>query len=466
MNNHPSNIRLKEIKLTNFRCFENLELHIDETKQVTILLANNGSGKSSILDAISIAISPFIGHFPGLSIKNISEWDICEKKESTYPALFDDEATNSNYQRAEYASIYSEFIINGTISKSEKIRRRDNNVNYPTQYGVKELERIAEPLLGKINNGEEVSLPMIAYYGTSRNLISVPERRRDFNSFFKSYQAYDNALKGTNDFKRFMEWFNAMENLERREKVEKLDLTHTLSALNAVRKSIESIFVNCKNPRIELAPLRFVIDKFDKKGRALPLRMEQLSDGYRMMIAMVADIASRLAEGNPDCENPLERHGLVLIDEVDQHLHPEWQRTILHTLAKTFPNVQFIVTTHSPVVALGGADISQIIVLNENGTITEVEEDEVAGYDVGLVLVSELFGLENNRSPKWDKDINRRDELLSLLNLSTEQEQELAEIDSRLSALSFGESVREARARKTILETADRIKKEEDEKVK
>ena len=94
-----------------------------------------------------------------------------------------------------------------------------------------------------------------------------------------------------------------------------------------------------------------------------------MSDGYRITIALVADIAARLAEANPSAEssgldNPLNANGIVMIDEIDLHLHPKLQREILRRLTKIFPNVQFVVSTHSPNVVIGALDIVQIIKLS------------------------------------------------------------------------------------------------------
>ena len=87
-----------------------------------------------------------------------------------------------------------------------------------------------------------------------------------------------------------------------------------------------------------------------REGETKQLRIEQFSEGYRTTLAMVMDIAARMAEANPHKENPLDTEGVILIDEVDLHLHPGWQQRILPDLTRTFPHVQFIVTTHSPQV--------------------------------------------------------------------------------------------------------------------
>ena len=143
------------------------------------------------------------------------------------------------------------------------------------------------------------------------------------------------------------------------------DRNYQLPVLKAVRNALHQILVcRYKNPRIELSPMRFVMDEQTEED-SREVRIEQMSDGYRIMVAMVADIASRLAEANPSDENPLDGKGIVLIDEADLHLHPAWQRKILHDLSVVFRNIQFIVTTHSPLIAMGAADIAQILVFDE-----------------------------------------------------------------------------------------------------
>ena len=116
--------------------------------------------------------------------------------------------------------------------------------------------------------------------------------------------------------------------------------------LDIVRKTIEKFIPEYKNLRVERSPIPRML--IEKNGEILNLN--QLSDGEKNMIAMVGDIARRLSMANPNLENPLEGDGIVMIDEVDLHLHPHWQQKILFNLEQTFPNIQFIVTTHSPQV--------------------------------------------------------------------------------------------------------------------
>jgi predicted ATP-binding protein involved in virulence len=142
-----------------------------------------------------------------------------------------------------------------------------------------------------------------------------------------------------------------MEDQERRDRERLWDITYKSPVLQAVRNALGIIVKDYINPRIETRPLRFIMDRIDKDGSRHELRIEQLSEGYKIVIAMVADLAARMAEANPEMENPLNTSGIVLIDEVDLHLHPSWQISVISKLKNTFKNIQFFITTHSPIVA-------------------------------------------------------------------------------------------------------------------
>ena len=162
-----------------------------------------------------------------------------------------------------------------------------------------------------------------------------------------------------------------------------------------------------------------------------------MSDGYRISIAMVADIAARMAEANPTLEisglqDLLSAHGIVFIDEIDLHLHPKLQREILRRLNSIFTNVQFIVSTHSPNVILGALDLVQVVKL-DNGVInTSVNTAQYEKYDVSLVLLSDLFGLENVRNNEYLKDSKRYEDLLLATTMSEAEKIEFDELGTKL----------------------------------
>lgn len=433
---------LKQLSLRNFRLFGEKEqlLKFNSGKNVTVLVGNNGCGKSSILDAIAISISTFTSNFPGQSIKQFKESDVHITEDEDY----------GDYLQVE--SVF-ETSYNGDI---DILRYRQGNSKAPEGV-LKNVNSYAELLMAKINKEENCVLPVVAYYGTGRGQIKAPERKRDFKKAFTRWDAYTGALDASANFRQFIEWFDLMEDEERREKESRRDWDYKSKPLESVRKALTT-FVGDKfsNPRMMIQPLRFVMDESIGEDKIRQLRIEQLSDGYKIVTAMVADIASRMAEANPDMDDPLQANGIVLIDEVDLHLHPKWQRTIIGSLTKTFPNIQFIVSTHSPIILSGATNDAQVIMLRED-SIIDTDAKEYETYDISQLLLSELFGLKSSRSPQWDSLLSEQSDLLKKNERSLEENARLKVLDKLLSQLSFGDSIEQIKSRELLYRIANRL---------
>jgi len=150
----------------------------------------------------------------------------------------------------------------------------------------------------------------------------------------------------------------------------------------------------------------------DGFGNWVPL--SQLSDGYQGTMAWVGDLVSRLSRAFPEAEDPLQQEGVVLIDEIDIHLHPAWQRKILTQLRQRFPRIQFIVTTHSPLVAAGAKDGELILLKREREHVVAVQDQPaVQGWRADQILTSFWFGLYAARDPETEQQLAEYDELLS-----------------------------------------------------
>ncbi len=433
---------LKQLSLRNFRLFGEKEqlLKFNSGKNVTVLVGNNGCGKSSILDAIAISISTFTSNFPGQSIKQFKESDVHITEDEDY----------GDYLQVE--SVF-ETSYNGDI---DILRYRQGKSKAPEGV-LKNVNSYAELLMAKINKEENCVLPVVAYYGTGRGQIKAPERKRDFKKAFTRWDAYTGALDASANFRQFIEWFDLMEDEERREKESRRDWDYKSKPLESVRKALTT-FVGDKfsNPRMMIHPLRFVMDESIGENKIRQLRIEQLSDGYKIVTAMVADIASRMAEANPDMDDPLQANGIVLIDEVDLHLHPKWQRTIIGSLTKTFPNIQFIVSTHSPIILSGATNDAQVIMLRED-SIIDTDAKEYETYDISQLLLSELFGLKSSRSPQWDSLLSEQSDLLKKNERSLEENARLKVLDKLLSQLSFGDSIEQIKSRELLYRIANRL---------
>lgn len=208
------------------------------------------------------------------------------------------------------------------------------------------MEQIADIFHEKyISDQEQKDIPIFANYGTNRLVLDIPLRIRTHHTF-DIYSAFEKAIENKIDFRTFFEWYRNQEDYENEKKIELGNLEYRDNALQAVRQAILAMLDECSNLRVARKPrLEMKIDKGN-----VSMNVSQMSDGEKCTLALFGDLARRLTLANPNKKNPLLGDGIVLIDEVELHMHPSWQRKVLSVLRHTFPNIQFIITTHSPIV--------------------------------------------------------------------------------------------------------------------
>ncbi|MDM8566497.1 AAA family ATPase [Candidatus Halobeggiatoa sp. HSG11] len=321
---------IKNLKLTHFRLFNKLNINFNEN--INVIIADNGAGKTAILDAIAIGFGAMLTRFPDVSGITFKKMDLkinSENKQEPFTRIEIESNQGISWDRTDKRD---------STKKTSKL--------IPKSKGLKELNEFVDTIIDNDNEDIPYEMPLIIYYGTNRAVFDSPVRKRNFKKSFQRFEALNGVLKSDANFHRFFQWFDAMENLERRKQQEEQDFSYRLNELTAVRDAIEKMLPNFTYPRIEINPLRFMIDYQQVDSTIKKLQLEQLSDGYRTVLAMVMDISSRMAQANPQLGN--NSSAIILIDELDLHLHPKWQQTILSDLTRTFPNAQFIVTTHSP----------------------------------------------------------------------------------------------------------------------
>ena len=169
--------------------------------------------------------------------------------------------------------------------------------------------------------------------------------------------------------------------------------------------------------------------------------MKQLGYGYQTLITWVADLASRMVERYPDSPNPLAEPAVVLVDEIDLHLHPIWQRKLMGFLTERFPNTQFIATAHSPLVAQAALDANLAVLRREGDhVIIDNDVDNLRNLRVDQILTSELFGLTSARPPQIEKLLDERKALLTSPKLTKTQTRRLKELEAEIGDLPTGES--------------------------
>lgn len=184
----------------------------------------------------------------------------------------------------------------------------------------------------------------------------------------------------------------------------------------------------------------------------VPLR--QLGYGYQTLVTWVADLANRMAERYPNSKNPLHEPAVVLVDEIDLHLHPKWQRKLMSFLTGRFPNVQFIASAHSPLVAQAAAD-ANLAVLRREGDHVVIDNDlgHIRNWRIDQILTSDLFGLETARPPQIEAALKERGRLLSKSKLTATDKKRLAELEAEIGELPMGETADEVREREEIKKT-------------
>jgi predicted ATP-binding protein involved in virulence len=183
------------------------------------------------------------------------------------------------------------------------------------------------------------------------------------------------------------------------------------------------------------------------------------------MIAWIVDFARRLVERYPESPNPLAESAVVLIDEIDLHLHPKWQRELIGFLTERFPNTQFIATAHSPLVVQSAA-AANIALLKREGdhVIIENNPETIRGWRVDQILTSDLFGLQTARPPELEKSLLRRKELLTNHRLTRAEQKELKQIESKLGSLPTGDSFEQSKTMTLIEKSLEMLKRNQSTK--
>lgn len=189
------------------------------------------------------------------------------------------------------------------------------------------------------------------------------------------------------------------------------------------------------------------------------VRLKDLSLGYRTLLTWMVDLASRLFDRYPKSANPLAEPAVVLVDEIDLHLHPRWQRTLLSFLSERFPNTQFIATAHSPLVVQAAED-ANIVLLRREGDHLVIDNDveRIKNWRVDQILTSELFGLESARPPQVVPALEERQKILSKARLTKADQARLAKLEAQIGDLPTGETPEDLQAMDIIRRAGELLK--------
>ena len=356
-------MKLTKLILENFRCFGHLE--IDLHPELTVLVAENGQGKSSVLDALRIILWPYVSSFdlarnafndPGNAI-TIDDVRLIKLESGDMARQLPARVAMTG----DFGSGQEKTWIRYRDKETKLTKTKDDGATgFMRQWASAIQAQIREP------NKPTLDLPVFGYYGTGRlwaqKKLTETTRGKDDTrktDFYVRTFAYLNCLDPASSYKHFQEWFILASQTYWEAVMKHLEGKGAESAVRAaeaplqvVQQAIDSLLrpsTGWHGIEYSHSHEKSLILHHEQYGA---LKVDVLSDGIRNMLAMVGDIAYRAYKLNPHlgAEAARESRGVVLIDEIDMHLHPSWQQRMLGLLREAFPKIQFVVTTHSPQV--------------------------------------------------------------------------------------------------------------------
>ncbi|KQT63371.1 MULTISPECIES: AAA family ATPase [unclassified Pseudomonas] len=386
------------LSLTDVGRFADLTIYLAPTSKnpsnVTVLVGNNGAGKTTVLKSLATSLSWLVARIRSEKGVGSPITDDVIRNNSSIAMINVAVIDTCNAQSETLEEWAKEILFSWTVARGKRGRKSASHSV------LADATLVADHYRTQLLGDDSASLPLIAYYPVERSVLEIPLKIRTKHSF-DQLDGYDNSLNRGVDFRRFFEWFRQREDSENETGISDTALTEiseifgsnsdvwkTLAELRAstrdrqliaVRSAISAFMPGFSNLRVKRKPrLHMAIDK-----DGVTLNVAQLSQGEKSIMALVGDIARRLAMMNQSMENPLHGDGIVLIDEVDLHLHPKWQRSLIRQLSETFPNCQFVLTTHSPLVISDAKEVL-VYVLND-GELHE--HNGLYGLDANQILL-------------------------------------------------------------------------------
>ncbi len=331
-------MKLHSIEINNFRCFEHLELELHP--QLNVFVGLNGSGKTALLEALKLGVIGAIGEMK----------ETIPQKTTGAGYTFDSKKDPrlTVYERGEWVeSDIVEVRLQGFLGGSQEAvswarMLKKVNVRFSPENNFTEIKPYFNDLYKAYQSNADLEFPLFAFYSTGRLFLESNDTGIEMNG--KRIQGYVNASTAKSSQFLFKKWFEKSERGQ--EKYQKHGVDFDFSAFEQVKQVITTFIPDCKGIFFDETRFKEVVFIFDD-GQMLPYSM--LSDGTRNLVALVSDLSLRSAVLNPWLGNKINSlSGVVLIDKVDLHLHPSWQRQVVPRLLKAFPNIQFFITTHSP----------------------------------------------------------------------------------------------------------------------
>ncbi len=427
-------MKVKRLQLQNYGRFEDLNIDFaptaEKTSNVTVIVGNNGAGKSQILQALATGLSWFVNgllYYSGEKVSHIRSHSetILFPHEGEY---VDQSRIMNNRNKVKLDLVFSDMYHE---LKGLSISTTRKEVLKPAIYGTDDngFNYLIGEYAKNFESNKKSNLPLIANYTTDRN-VEVDSIDASFSFLSDQLSAYTDFMSAGSNYDEFFQWFRDNEDVENeinRDKVQNQELNDIeiqLYKLKNKKEVIEEIINDVETEREmslyhSLSKIIADIDSKEIEINQLSIRSDVLAasvfKGFKSQLKHTKNAIEHFTNfknvrirrlNKPTMIVEKDGEGVVMIDEVDLHLHPKWQHDLIDKFVKTFPNVQFILTTHSPHVISDRPDI--LVYALDDGELTQVPN--VYGEDVNTVL-TKVFDVPI-RDPKAQADFDKVAELI------------------------------------------------------
>lgn len=429
-------VYLLKLELENVRCFsEKAMLDLSDGKgnwkKWTVILGNNGTGKTTLLQLIA----------------NFRTY--------TLSFEFSDEMLfHPEYSRQIHFKILPSIFLNKSITSSassilkgslQMTTTLSKSIDLPDMY-------VTQTNLGSNVNVGTSDYSTLKMYGYGANRFMSKNSIAEFK-LENSATLFDDDAKLINA----EEWLLNLDYAASRESAIKI---YAIKKREQVKELLLEILPDVEAIRFTEPTKEKLIPVIEFQTPYGWVTIHQLSLGYKTMVAWMVDLAARMFERYPDSDNPLAEPAIVLVDEIDLHMHPKWQRKIFDYLSEKFPKTQFIVTAHSPLIVQSAPKDANIVLLRREGDHVVIDNDikSVHNWRIDQILNSDLFGNISQRTPDIEEWMNEREELLKKEKLTKEEKKRLKELEEQIDQIPTADNQRDIEAMEIIRKAANYLK--------